>query len=370
MDFPGTIKSRMRSSGGHVETWVPVSLLVATLWSVAAVRYSKWLGSGQEKAEKWKASYGNHQSLSTAFRAWLLENGILLALAMVSKGTFPPRDRRSLKKLVALQILRSLLITEGVWVILGVCLDRLYVKMPYFAAEQYRPHPSWKDFISSWARLMIPLRVLGAVNESMQMQSAGEAEYHMLSHGPRSEGLGCFLFQFAVIRSLHDLGFYAGHWIIHQPWFYGWIHKRHHEHKEPGVVTNNHFWILDLMIESGASLSAALWGISIFEKAGFLLSNFERNYIVVALLWYENGSHAGKQLPCVTVFPPLSFIPWIDRTLGGGVAHHHEHHRHLQSNYSIAAWPDRAFGTWKPLINDATGKTGSSPKRTFTDGAS
>merc|ERR1712151_485972 len=69
---------------------------------------------------------------------------------------------------------------------------------------------------------------------------------------------------------------------------------------------------------------------------------------------YEAGSHCGKALPCVSVFPPLSFIPWIDRTFGGGVAHHHAHHRYVHCNYSIAAWPDRAFGTWRPLIDDRT----------------
>merc|ERR1712151_994315 len=69
---------------------------------------------------------------------------------------------------------------------------------------------------------------------------------------------------------------------------------------------------------------------------------------------YEAGSHCGKALPCVTVFPPLSFIPWIDQIFGGGIAHHHAHHRYLHCNYSIAAWPDRAFGAWRPLLDDRT----------------
>merc|ERR1712113_462368 len=86
-----------------------------------------------------------------------------------------------------------------------------------------------------------------------------------------------------------------------------------------------------------------------FQSAGFRLSRFERNYIVYTLLWYENGSHAGKALPCVTFLPPLSFLPLIDRILGGGVAHHHAHHRYVNCNYGIAAWPDRVFGTCKAL---------------------
>merc|ERR1712070_316063 len=90
----------------------------------------------------------------------------------------------------------------------------------------------------------------------------------------------------------------------------------------------------------------------LFRRAGFQLGNLQLSYIVCSLLWYQNGSHAGKQLPCVTVFPPLSFIHWIDRTFGGGVAHHHEHHRSFRCNYSIAAWPDRLFDTWQPLTDN------------------
>lgn len=362
----GIAKPRIRSPGGVLEPWVPVTLSVVALWATAALRYGRWLACGDEKAQRWKASYGGRHSFQTILKAWLLENGIIGAFAMTSTQLFPPRDKQ-FKKMVAHHVARSMMVTEGTWIIMSLLVKHVYNWVPYFAPTERRPHPSWQEFLQAWVRLMIPLRALGAANDAQDLQSTNDEEYHLVMHGLKSQGLVSFLFQFAVVRSLHDLGFYLGHYLIHQPLVYGWIHKRHHEHKEPSVLTNNHFWILDLIIESGFSLAAAMLGVGLFRRAGFRLSNLELNYIVSSLLWYQNGSHAGKPLPCVTVFPPLSFIPHIDQILGGGTAHHHEHHRHLQSNYSISAWPDRAFGTWRPLLNDPKADSAADARQSVSE---
>eukprot|EP00928_Gymnodinium_smaydae_P037283 TRINITY_DN25910_c0_g1_i1.p1 TRINITY_DN25910_c0_g1~~TRINITY_DN25910_c0_g1_i1.p1 ORF type:complete len:371 (+),score=15.78 TRINITY_DN25910_c0_g1_i1:103-1113(+) len=331
-----------------------MTLSLAMLWSIAAVRYSQWLERGGEKAKKWKESYGKLNTFQAALQPWVLENGILLSMATICSRVFPPRSKKGFFTTLMLHVLRSMVITEGSWLVLTLCAKKMYAGIPWFSSHERMPRPAWSEFLQSWARLMIPLRLLNAVNEAQELQTATAAEYSLIAHGPSSGGLLSFLLQFAVIRSLHDLGFYFGHWLIHHPKLYSWIHKRHHEHKEPTILTNSHFWMLDLFIEAGVPLIAALHGVFLFRKAGFQFSNFELSYTICSMIWYENGSHAGKQLPCVTVCPPLSFIPWIDQVFGGGVAHHHQHHRRSQSNYSIAAWPDRAFGTWEPLSNETS----------------
>mmetsp|Transcript_8429 Transcript_8429/g.17956 ORF Transcript_8429/g.17956 Transcript_8429/m.17956 type:complete len:198 (+) Transcript_8429:144-737(+) len=173
--------------------------------------------------------------------------------------------------------------------------------------------------------------------------------------GP-SQGILSFLFQFALSRAMFDLGFFGGHYVIHHPKLYAFIHRKHHEHFEPTVATNNNFAVLDLMIEAMIPFTAGLATLAGLRSFGFRTTRFERGFITYSFLWYLNGSHAGKALPVVSIFPPLSFIPAIDEVLGGGVAHHHAHHRLVRCNYGIAAWPDKIFGTCRELPPLRTGQ--------------
>lgn len=345
---------RMRTQSGFIEPWVAVTLSLIVMWFTAAVRHRRWLSGTDEHSKTWQQKWGKMSyDIKTILGAWIIENGCIFATALSLNRLTMSADRKSFSKLYASTWARSLIAAESNWIALRILANHVYKSKPFFASDERMPHPSLADFVISWVRLFVPMRVFTGMGEANAVRKMSD-ETFQLRIGGKPAGLASFLFQFAIARSLHDLAFFVGHRIIHLNKMYSMIHKRHHEHKEPNILTNNHFWILDLFIEAVLSLSAAYLGIGMLKQAGFNISQLQVQYIICACLWYEAGSHSGKALPCVTVFPPLSFIPWIDHIFGGGVAHHHAHHRYLQCNYSIAAWPDRAFGTWRPLLDDRT----------------
>jgi len=93
------------------------------------------------------------------------------ALAMISQSVFPPRSNRHFMKTTALHILRSLCVTEGVWLILHCCVKHVYSWVPHFSSAKCRPHPSWSELLQAWACLMIPIRVWSATNEARELQT-------------------------------------------------------------------------------------------------------------------------------------------------------------------------------------------------------
>mmetsp|Transcript_26079 Transcript_26079/g.63025 ORF Transcript_26079/g.63025 Transcript_26079/m.63025 type:complete len:203 (+) Transcript_26079:18-626(+) len=193
---------------------------------------------------------------------------------------------------------------------------------------------------------MVPLRALNALAIAPVFHFEPQLDrYKELAGFVRSQGVGPFLLKFAVARIFFDLSFYLNHRSIHHRKLYAAIHSKHHEHHEPGLSTNQHFTVSDLFLEGTAPLLAGLGALFLLEFFGSRVTRFEATYILVAMLWYLNVSHTGKQVPTGSIFPPLAFIPDIDAKLGGGVAHHHQHHRAVRCNYGIAAWPDIAFGT-------------------------
>jgi sterol desaturase/sphingolipid hydroxylase (fatty acid hydroxylase superfamily) len=123
------------------------------------------------------------------------------------------------------------------------------------------------------------------------------------------------------------------------------IHKRHHEHNEPQVWTNQHFSIPDLFIEAIFPMIAA-FGTLI--AAGIKISPLEQKLLGNYVIWLEALSHSGKPMPCTSLLAPLAplynyFFQWDRRN----VEFHHSHHQLLRCNYSITPWADHLFGTTK-----------------------
>lgn len=330
---------------------------VAAVIAAAAERHrlQQLASRNDDEAEDAKATATSRwcQRLRALLGAWILENGTLLSVAgfMSASGIFPPRVRGHPLKTVVRHVAMSLLITESTWLLQHVYTDLVYRDLPYFGPAKRRWHPTLADFVRSWARLMIPMRIINSFQAVHEVHSLSDGQYakHIANLDSSGQGLFSFFLQFAVARCLFDIGFYMGHRTIHRPNFYSWIHKKHHEHHEPNVLTNCHFTVVDLFIEASIPFICAFGGLGALGRSGFSLSGLQRNYIIYSFLWYLNGSHAGKPVPYVTMFPPLSFLPGFDETLGGGVAHHHAHHRLVSCNYGIAAWPDKLFGTHRPL---------------------
>lgn len=73
----------------------------------------------------------------------------------------------------------------------------------------------------------------------------------------------------AIVRTVVDIFFALGHWVIHRPWLWhspAVGHKFHHEHDHPSVLTNQHFTIADLFVEAyGPSIVALMILAKLFK---------------------------------------------------------------------------------------------------------
>lgn len=163
-----------------------------------------------------------------------------------------------------------------------------------------------------------------------------------------------FLVKLAVYRFFVDIGFWAGHRALHHPKLY-WIHRWHHEHYRPTLLTNFHFHPLDLFIEAAFPVALALGALEVLQLTP---TRFELNLLVGYGAWQEVGSHCAKPVPTVTYFPPLA--PLYRLLLGdvdaNMVKHHDLHHNLLNCNYGITIWPDMLMGT---RVSDAASRRGS-----------
>ena len=61
-----------------------------------------------------------------------------------------------------------------------------------------------------------------------------------------------FCAKLAIVRTVVDVAFAGGHWLIHRPavWSSVISHRYHHEHKHPSILTNQHFSVADLFVEA------------------------------------------------------------------------------------------------------------------------
>merc|ERR1712217_498517 len=100
-----------------------------------------------------------------------------------------------------------------------------------------------------------------------------------------------FIMKMAIVRFFVDLGFYAGHRVLHHRKLY-WIHHYHHSHYKPVLGTNFHFSALDIIVE--ASMPVIL-GFGALELLGIKTSQLEKTIMVGYIGWHEQGSHCGKQ---------------------------------------------------------------------------
>ena len=143
--------------------------------------------------------------------------------------------------------------------------------------------------------------------------------------------------------------FYIIHRCIHSQPLYKWIHKRHHEHNNCALVTNFHFTPLDLLLEAFIPGFISVETLASLPLKSARPSEFESRLVFLYLLWFEIGSHSGKNVPTLSFFPPLSCVygyvwPEIDADT---VRHHETHHNRVTCNYGITNWLDIVMGTRK-----------------------
>jgi len=153
---------------------------------------------------------------------------------------------------------------------------------------------------------------------------------HIDIHGPRPSW-SIILFQLALFILSEDTIFFWTHYLLHTPWLYQNIHKKHHVYKQPTGVTA----VLSDPIE-GIQSQLALWFMPVF------LGN---THLFTLCLWlglrvYQTVlAHSGYN------FPYISTQYWLPELMPGAIAHDF-HHQHGKWNYGsfFSIW-DQIMGT-------------------------
>lgn len=139
------------------------------------------------------------------------------------------------------------------------------------------------------------------------------------------------LFQLSLFILSEDTIFFWTHYLLHTPWLYKNIHKKHHVYRQPTGVTA----VLSDPIE-GVVTQAAVWFMPVFLK---------ETHIFTLCLWvavrvYQTVlAHSGYDLPYITT------QYWLPDWMPGVLAHdyHHEHGKWSYGSF-FSVW-DKIMGT-------------------------
>jgi sterol desaturase/sphingolipid hydroxylase (fatty acid hydroxylase superfamily) len=155
-------------------------------------------------------------------------------------------------------------------------------------------------------------------------------------HGPRPSW-STIVYQLALFILSEDAIFFWTHYLLHTPWLYKMIHKKHHLYTQPtGVVSV----LSDPWEGLQNQISVWLMPILLKEKHLFTLC------LWVAIRVYQTvNAHSGYNLPYVST---QYWVPWI---MSGALGHDF-HHQHGKWNYGsfFNVW-DRLMGTHRPSKN-------------------
>jgi sterol desaturase/sphingolipid hydroxylase (fatty acid hydroxylase superfamily) len=153
---------------------------------------------------------------------------------------------------------------------------------------------------------------------------------HLEIHGPRPSWL-TISFQLSLFILSEDAIFFWTHYLLHTPWLYKTIHKKHHIYTQPtGVVS---------------VLSDPLEGLQNQLSVWFLPILFKEKHLFTLCLWlairvYQTvNAHSGYNLPYIST---QYWVPWLMT----GALSHDFHHQHGKWNYGsfFSIW-DRLMGT-------------------------
>ena len=123
-----------------------------------------------------------------------------------------------------------------------------------------------------------------------------------------------------VVEKISQIWFFHAHYIVHKiPFLYRHIHKMHHEHTEPSVLTAIHCTIGEMIL---LNLPAVYLGPLIVLPS-----------LPVHILWYILAS-----IYTPVVHSGYDLIPWIE------ASYHDRHHRTLKYNFGSRLL-DTLYGT-------------------------
>jgi sterol desaturase/sphingolipid hydroxylase (fatty acid hydroxylase superfamily) len=299
---------------------------------------------------------------------WFVENGMVWFSAFTRMKLFGPAVDAHARSARWVNVLRSLagtIFSERLLLLsqyIVVHSSLFYGHIQPFNKGESHTTSKWAltDYVSEWLHTSVSSEmILSSLVWLVRPQPNVVQPRWSLRAELRTFSPLAFCAKLAVVRVVSDLLFWLGHYCIHQKGLYIPIHKRHHEHHHPHVLTNQHFTIVDLFIEAYLPL---VFGLATLVAAGVRVSPFESSLLAGHISWLEACSHSGKPMPCSSLLAPLS--PLYNEWLGfdwdrRNVEFHHSHHQILKCNYSITQWPDHLFGTTKWYPNKQAPPTDS-----------
>ena len=287
------------------------------------------------------------------FIACIIENACVLAVCtLVPRLPFPvfKAGRLNQLKMLVQQILDGCARVEVITLLQHLLVYFLYAHIPFFSDPKKHPESEAdiRKSLKDWLRTNLVVHVIGNSALLATIFSFSAKERRLLEM-ERTFSLFAFICKFAFTRIVNDVLFYVVHRSLHSQPLYKWIHKRHHEHHHCALVTNFHFTPLDLLLEAFVPAFGAIMALNSLPFECTRLSQFETSLVFAYLFWYEVGSHAGKEVPTVSSFPPLAWLyRWLWPHLDGDVVRHHEtHHNLVKCNYGITKWIDVVMKTRK-----------------------
>ena len=271
--------------------------------------------------------------------AWMVENVCICSLALLRWHCVPFAAPGDIPMLMLLMFLGSLFTVEGGIVVHYILAEFIYTDVPYLNGEKSKPLKI-SEAVKAWCTCNFPASMVAVCSLPLLVKS--DIEIYNEKINPHVDWV-MFLCKLIIVRITVDVSFYIAHRLLHTKLMYP-LHKKHHQHHECQIFnTNSQFHFLDLIIEG---FVPPLIGLEfVLPQLGFFTTYFEQYLIFSYIIWYETGSHCGKELPTVSYFPPISVVT---RWLGleeNNIRFHENHHKHHNCNFGITQWIDLLLGS-------------------------
>eukprot|EP01060_Flectonema_neradi_P012050 TRINITY_DN18977_c0_g1_i1.p1 TRINITY_DN18977_c0_g1~~TRINITY_DN18977_c0_g1_i1.p1 ORF type:complete len:316 (+),score=27.63 TRINITY_DN18977_c0_g1_i1:77-949(+) len=270
---------------------------------------------------------------------WMVENFCIVSLALLRWHCVPFAERGDNLMLMWWMLVGSLFTVEGGIVLHHFFSELVYKDTLYLNGQKSKPIELSKA-IHAWCTCNLPANIV-AVCTLPFLTSSDEDSYNSVID-PYVDWVQFFV-KLLIIRLTVDVVFYLAHRLLHTKWLY-FLHKKHHQHHDCQVAyTNSQFHFMDLIIEG---FLPPLIGMKIILPLfGYSVTYFENSLVFSYIIWYETGSHCGKELPTVSYFPPLSIATRLLGLENNNIRFHENHHKYHDCNYGITQWIDFLLGS-------------------------
>lgn len=273
--------------------------------------------------------------------SWMITNTCVFSIWWLKWQVIPPAVPGHHAWNWCNQFLTGNILIDGIMAVNWVVINKVYAHTPFFSTK--RVGQTYMDILKDYLSCNFVGALFGSTVQTLIYHFTEEERILALSRESGHFRPLRFMFRLAWARVWVDVCFWLFHCVLHWKQVYP-MHKKHHEHNRTQHTTNYHFAWYDLIIEGflpGVASQVA------YELTFGPIANAENELIFAFVLWHEISSHAGKALPTMSVFPPLS--PFLQRWDDWNIWAHEMHHNVLKCNYSISWWFDHVAGTlrWK-----------------------